>query len=81
METLYVSVQQHSELFETLQKSFTVQQTVMSKMMLKLSKLERGGKLPLLPSPFMTHGTGVLTSLMTTNPAGLVQQTLSHQPK
>lgn len=51
MDHLSTSVHQHAELFESLQKSMVAQQTVMSEMMLKLSKLERGHQPPLLPSP------------------------------
>lgn len=41
MDHLSTSVHQHEELSESLQKSMVAQQTVMSEMMLKLSKLER----------------------------------------
>lgn len=51
MEGLFVSVQQHTELFDALQKSMAAQQEVMSDMMLKLSKFKHGGQPPLLPSP------------------------------
>lgn len=68
METLYISVQQHTELFETLQKSLATQQVVISDMMLKLSKLERGGNPLLLPLPPPTPGANPLNSLMTVTP-------------
>lgn len=63
VEGLFVSVQQHSELFDTIQKSLATQQTVMSDMMLKLSKLERGNYPPLLPSPPMPSSMGSLAAL------------------
>lgn len=58
MEDLCGSVQQHAELFDTIQKSLATQQTVMFDMMFKLSKIERGPSPPLLPSPPVSLGTG-----------------------
>lgn len=58
MENLCGSGQQHADLFDTIQKSLATQQTVMTDMMFKLSKIERGASPPLLPSPPASPGSG-----------------------
>lgn len=50
MEDLYGSVQQHVELFDTIQKSLATLQIVMTDMIFKPSKMERGPSPSLLPS-------------------------------
>lgn len=66
MESLCSSVHQHAELFETVQKSLAAQQSVMTDLMVKLTRLERPNPTalllpssapPLLPSPPITTTT------------------------
>ncbi|XP_039126949.1 uncharacterized protein LOC120263108 [Dioscorea cayenensis subsp. rotundata] len=66
MESLCSSVHQHAELFETVQKSLVAQQSVMTDLMVKLTRLERPDPAalllpssvpPLLPRPPITTTT------------------------
>lgn len=55
---MHASLHLHTKLVKTIQKSMAAQQAMMSDMMLKLSKFERGHKPPLLSSPPFTSTTG-----------------------
>ena len=59
LETLCSSVDQHTELFETMQENMASQQAVMTDIMVKLTRLERPNPSPPLlatpPSPSITH--------------------------
>ncbi|XP_039129157.1 uncharacterized protein LOC120265351 [Dioscorea cayenensis subsp. rotundata] len=81
MEDLCISVQQHTELFDSIQKSLSTQQTVMADMMFKLSKIERGLSPPLLPSPPISPGPGYPPLLSTPPPADQSQGNGVRLPK
>lgn len=51
VDTLCTSLHQQAELVETMQKSLALQQSVMTDLMVKLTKLERVTTPPLLPAP------------------------------
>ncbi|XP_039127559.1 uncharacterized protein LOC120263664 [Dioscorea cayenensis subsp. rotundata] len=81
MEDLCGSVQQYAELFDTIQKSLATQQTVMSDMMFKLSKIERGPPPPLLSSPPVSPGTGYPHLMAASSAVGHPSQPLARLPK